>query len=147
MKKAAANVILAVSLAVCKADAHLKDKPLHKYIMEIVGNKDKYEYPAPAFKERIISKYGQDAVKEDNDGGYTLNIQMNEALELLNTVIDEVVEEKARVVKGDHSLMINHKMLMKAIEKRICNSLYLEVNQLGWITECIEALKLSKKVS
>ncbi|KAH9674852.1 Enolase [Citrus sinensis] len=43
-----ANAILAVSLAVCKAGAHVKKIPLYKHIAELSGNKN-LVLPVPAF--------------------------------------------------------------------------------------------------
>ncbi|KAF5737487.1 enolase-like [Tripterygium wilfordii] len=47
-QKLGANAILAVSLAVCKAGAHVKKVPLYKHIANLAGNK-KLVLPVPAF--------------------------------------------------------------------------------------------------
>ncbi|PON34117.1 Enolase [Parasponia andersonii] len=56
----------------------------------------------------------------------------------------DIVEYKIRVFREDHS-MTNPKMVMMAIKSEICNSLFLQVNQLGTVTECTKALKLSRE--
>ncbi|PON98742.1 Enolase [Trema orientale] len=50
IEKAGRNVIFALSLAVCKAGARIKDKPLYKYIREISENEEYCEYPCPVLK-------------------------------------------------------------------------------------------------
>ena len=50
-KKLGANAILAVSLAICRAGAHVKKMPLYAYIAEIAGNglDRKFRMPVPSF--------------------------------------------------------------------------------------------------
>ena len=45
---------------------------------------------------------------------------------------------------GDDLLVTNTKRIQKAIEMEACNSLLLKVNQIGSVTESIEAAKLAK---
>lgn len=45
---------------------------------------------------------------------------------------------------GDDLLCTNPKTVQKAIEKKACNALLLKVNQVGSITESIEAVRISK---
>ena len=47
-------------------------------------------------------------------------------------------------VVGDDLLCTNPKTVQKAIEKKACNALLLKVNQVGSITESIEAVRISK---
>lgn len=55
-----------------------------------------------------------------------------------------VVGDKAQVV-GDDLLVTNPKRIRKAIEMKATNALLLKVNQIGSITEAIEACKMSQK--
>ncbi|KAH9674849.1 Enolase [Citrus sinensis] len=277
-QKLGANAILAVSLAVCKAGAHVKKIPLYKHIAELSGNKN-LVLPVPAFnvinggshagnklamqefmilpvgassfkeamkmgvevyhhlKAVIKKKYGQDATNVGDEGGFAPNIQENkEGLELLNTAIakagytgkvvigmdvaasefygsdktydlnfkEEVsfcymitlamqvlnndgsqkisgdalkdlyksfisdypivsiedpfdqddwehyakltseVGEKVQIV-GDDLLVTNPKRVEKAIKEKTCNALLLKVNQIGSVTESIEAVRMSKQ--
>lgn len=48
-------------------------------------------------------------------------------------------------VVGDDTLVTNPKRVAKAIEEHTCNALLLKVNQIGTITEAIEAVNMSKK--
>ncbi|CAN1357106.1 PGH1 [Linum perenne] len=114
-------------------------------------------------KSVIKKKYGQDATNVGDEGGFAPNIQENkEGLELLKTAIakagytDKVVigmdvaasefygsdkKEKVQIV-GDDLLVTNPK---KAIKEKSCNALLLKVNQIGSVTESIEAVKMSKR--
>uniref|UniRef100_F6HKH3 phosphopyruvate hydratase n=1 Tax=Vitis vinifera TaxID=29760 RepID=F6HKH3_VITVI len=255
-QKLGANAILAVSLAVCKAGAIVKNIPLYKHIANIAGNKHlvlpvpafnvinggSHEFMilpigAPSFKEAmkmgvevyhhlkavIKKKYGQDATNVGDEGGFAPNIQENkEGLELLKTAIAKAgytkevvigmdvaasefygtdktydlnfkeenndgsekisgdalknlyksfvneypissiedpfdqddwehytkltceIGEKVQIV-GDDLLVTNPKRVEKAIKEKACNALLLKVNQIGTVTESIEAVKMSKR--
>ncbi|KAH0720794.1 hypothetical protein KY290_005781 [Solanum tuberosum] len=263
-QKLGANAILAVSLAVCKAGAAVKNIPLYKHIANLAGNK-KLVLPVPAFnvinggshagnklamqefmilpvgassfkeamkmgcevyhhlKAVIKRKYGQDATNVGDEGGFAPNIQENkEGLELLKTAIEKAgytgkvvigmdvaasefygkdktydlnfkeennngsqkisgdqlkdlyksfvseypivsiedpfdqddwetyakltaeIGEKVQIV-GDDLLVTNPKRVAKAISEKTCNALLLKVNQIGSVTESIEAVKMSKQ--
>merc|ERR1719194_199484 len=55
----------------------------------------------------------------------------------------EKIGEKIQIV-GDDLLVTNPKRVTAAIEKKACNALLLKVNQIGSITEAIEACKMSQ---
>lgn len=50
-------------------------------------------------------------------------------------------------VIGDDLLVTNPKLIKEAIKKKQCNSLLLKVNQIGTLTESIEAFNLAKKAN
>ncbi|ESQ45198.1 hypothetical protein EUTSA_v10010378mg [Eutrema salsugineum] len=52
--------------------------------------------------------------------------------------------EKVQIV-GDDLLVTNPKRVAKAISEKSCNALLLKVNQIGSVTESIEAVKMSKR--
>ncbi|GAV91995.1 Enolase_C domain-containing protein, partial [Cephalotus follicularis] len=52
--------------------------------------------------------------------------------------------EKIQIV-GDDLLVTNPKRVEKAIKEKTCNALLLKVNQIGSVTESIEAVKMSKR--
>ncbi|MED6185108.1 phosphopyruvate hydratase eno2 [Stylosanthes scabra] len=54
------------------------------------------------------------------------------------------VGAKVQIV-GDDLLVTNPKRVQKAIESKACNALLLKVNQIGSVTESIEAVRMSKK--
>ncbi|KAL3135043.1 hypothetical protein ABBQ32_007990 [Trebouxia sp. C0010 RCD-2024] len=53
--------------------------------------------------------------------------------------------EGACQIVGDDLLCTNPKIIQKAIEKKACNALLLKVNQIGSVTESIEAVRMSKE--
>lgn len=53
------------------------------------------------------------------------------------------IGEKVQIV-GDDLLVTNPKRVEKAINEKSCNALLLKVNQIGSVTESIEAVKMSK---
>ncbi|KAG6769710.1 hypothetical protein POTOM_025371 [Populus tomentosa] len=54
------------------------------------------------------------------------------------------IGEKVQIV-GDDLLVTNPKRVEKAIKEKACNALLLKVNQIGSVTESIEAVKMSKR--
>ncbi|KAK6943973.1 Enolase, N-terminal [Dillenia turbinata] len=54
------------------------------------------------------------------------------------------VGEQVQIV-GDDLLVTNPKRVEKAINEKACNALLLKVNQIGSVTESIEAVKMSKR--
>jgi len=60
------------------------------------------------------------------------------------TAFQEKIGEKIQIV-GDDLLVTNPKRVTAAIEKKACNALLLKVNQIGSITEAIEACKMSQE--
>ncbi|KAF2307571.1 hypothetical protein GH714_029800 [Hevea brasiliensis] len=103
-QKLGANAILAVSLAVCKAGAHVKGIPLYKHIANLAGNKN-LVLPVPAFnvinggshagnklamQEFMILPVGASSFKEAMKMGaevYHHLKENKEGLELLKTAI------------------------------------------------------------
>jgi len=54
------------------------------------------------------------------------------------------IGEKCQIV-GDDLLVTNPTRVKKAIEKKACNALLLKVNQIGTVTESIEAVRMAKE--
>ncbi|KAJ8752938.1 hypothetical protein K2173_008673 [Erythroxylum novogranatense] len=54
------------------------------------------------------------------------------------------IGEKVQIV-GDDLLVTNPKRVEKAIKEKTCNALLLKVNQIGSVTESVEAVKMSKR--
>lgn len=267
--KLGANAILAVSMAICRAGAHVAKMPLYKYISVLAGKPTdgKFILPVPSFnvinggshagnqlacqefmilpvgaksfreamqigaevyhhlKKVVNKKYGQDATNVGDEGGFAVPVQENsEALEVLMAAItasghlskikiatdvaasefylegekkydlgskrpvpcpstkltpeeliayyetewlakypfvsiedpfdqddwesyqkfQAAVGDKVQIV-GDDLLVTNCKRIEKALEMKACNALLLKVNQIGSVTESIEACNLSMK--
>lgn len=50
-------------------------------------------------------------------------------------------------IVGDDVFVTNTKIFKKGIEERICNSILIKLNQIGTITETLEAIKMAKDAS
>lgn len=57
----------------------------------------------------------------------------------------KLVAESSIQVVGDDLTVTNPKRIQMAVDKKSCNSLLLKVNQIGSVTESIEAHNLAKK--
>jgi len=58
--------------------------------------------------------------------------------------LTEAIGDKVQIV-GDDLLVTNVKRIQKAIETKACNALLLKVNQIGTVSESIDACKLAQK--
>lgn len=58
-------------------------------------------------------------------------------------IMTSEIGEKVQIV-GDDLLVTNPKRVEKAIKEKSCNALLLKVNQIGSVTESIEAVRMSK---
>ena len=86
------------------------------------------------FYRDLIKKYKivsiEDGMAEDDWAGWQqLNKELGKKIQLV----------------GDDLLVTNTKRIKRAISEKSCNSLLLKVNQIGTVTEAIEAAKLSFK--
>ncbi|VDN29340.1 unnamed protein product [Gongylonema pulchrum] len=166
--KLGANAILGVSLAVCKAGAVHKGMPLYKYIAELAGTKQ-VVLPVPAMnvinggshagnklamQEFMIMPIGAKSFSESMRMGSEIYHHLkqypvvsiedwfdqddwdNWTKALANTHIQIV---------GDDLTVTNPKRIQMAAEKKACNCLLLKVNQIGSVTESIDAANLARK--
>ena len=114
---------------------------------------------------RPLQKYDLDFKTEGNDGSQ--KITGDQLLEMYRSFIEEypvisiedpfdqddwasyaamtaAVGTSCQVV-GDDLLVTNPVRVAKAIEESACNALLLKVNQIGTVTESIEAVKMAKQ--
>ncbi|KAI9227562.1 MAG: alpha-enolase [Piptocephalis tieghemiana] len=124
-----------------------------------------------ALKGVIKGKYGQDATNVGDEGGFAPNIQDNkEALNLIVSAISKAGHEGKEYpivsvedpfdqddweawthltsqtdvqIVADDLTVTNPKRIATAVEKKSCNALLLKVNQIGTVTESIQASNLS----
>lgn len=86
-----------------------------------------------AFYENWINRYPiisiEDGLAEDDWAGYEL--------------LTQKIGNKIQLV-GDDLFVTNVERLKQGIEKKVCNSILIKLNQIGTITETIEAIKLAK---
>jgi len=86
-----------------------------------------------AFYEEWVNKYPivsiEDGLAEDDWTGYQL--------------LTEKISGRTQLV-GDDLFVTNVKRLQTGIEKKACNSILIKLNQIGTVTETIEAIRLAK---
>ncbi|MBW2978330.1 phosphopyruvate hydratase [Candidatus Woesearchaeota archaeon] len=110
------------------ASEFFKDK---RYIFEgkIIGNNELInKYTEVVKKYRLVSI--EDPFDQDDWDSY---------VKLTKSVGKEVQ------IVGDDLLVTNPKRIKQAIKKKACNALLLKVNQIGTVTEAIEACKTAQK--
>lgn len=263
-QKLGANAILAVSMAICRAGAHVSKLPLYKYIANLANNSnEKMRLPVPSFnvinggshagnglamqefmvmpvgakdfkeamrigaevyqslKSIIKEKYGINSINVGDEGGFAPDFKTaEEALDILTLAIEkagykdkvvlamdvaasEFYEEDSKMynlkfksktekelvsgedlikkyvewaekyniksiedpfdqtdfesyakltkligdkrqVVGDDLLVTNITRIKMALDSKACNALLLKVNQIGSVTESIQAWRMSK---
>ena len=86
------------------------------------------------FYKDLVKKYGimsiEDPFDQDDWASYT--------------AFTAAIGKDVQVV-GDDLLVTNVERIKTAVEKKACNALLLKVNQIGSVTESINAVKLAKK--
>lgn len=85
------------------------------------------------FYADLVEKYPLESVEDSHDeddwaGWAAFNKQIGDKIQIV----------------GDDLLVTNPTRIQKAIEEKSCNALLLKVNQIGSLTEAIEAVKLAK---
>jgi len=61
-------------------------------------------------------------------------------------MLTDELGEKVQIV-GDDLFVTNTKILQRGIDEGICNSILIKVNQIGTLTETLEAIEMAKKAS
>ena len=99
-----------------------------------IGNKKFSQTRLIDFYEKLIKKYNiisiEDGMAEDDWEGWK--------------ILTRELGSKIQIV-GDDLLVTNVSRINKAIHSKACNSLLLKVNQIGTVTEAIEACKSAQK--
>jgi len=105
-----------------------------KYILEAEAEKEKNAEDMVNFYADWVSKYPiisiEDGLAEDDwDGWKKLTKKIGDKVQLV----------------GDDLFVTNTKRLKMGIAKHVANSILIKVNQIGTLTETIEAIKLARK--
>lgn len=92
----------------------------------------------------LVEKYPiisiEDPMEEDDFRAFNYFKRKSSKLSFVNPLTDK----KELLVVGDDLLVTNPKRINMAIEKDLCNSLLLKINQIGTLSESLEAHKLAK---
>lgn len=85
----------------------------------------------------------EDPMAEDDFDGFAYFMK---SMKKFKSFENPITSEMKPFVVGDDLLVTNCKRVKMAIEKRLCNGLLLKVNQIGTLSEAIDAYNLAKKV-
>ncbi len=123
-----------VLIALDAASSSFFDKPSGKYILEAEVQKEKNSQQMVEFYSALCAKYPvisiEDGLDENDWDGFKL--------------MTEKLGKKVQIV-GDDLFVTNTKKLKSGIEKGIANSILIKVNQIGTLTETLEAIEMAKK--
>jgi enolase len=122
-----------VMLALDVAATELYNKDVKKYILSGEGKEFTSE-EIVAFYEELVNKYPiisiEDGLDEEDWDGWKL--------------MTEKLGGKIQLV-GDDLFVTNTERLERGIENGIANSILIKLNQIGTITETLEAIEMAKK--
>jgi len=122
------DVLLALDVA---ASELYKDG---KYILENEAQKEKSAADMVAFYTDLVDRYPiisiEDGMAENDWDGWKL--------------LTEALGGKIQIV-GDDLFVTNTKILKEGIEKGIANSILIKVNQIGTLTETLDAIEMAKR--
>jgi enolase len=122
------DVLLALDAA---ASEFYKDG---KYIMANEAQPEKTAADMVTFYEDLVSRYPiisiEDGLAENDWDGWKL--------------MTEKLGDKIQIV-GDDLFVTNTKILKEGIDKGIANSILIKVNQIGTLTETLEAIEMAKR--
>ncbi|MBI5143438.1 MAG: phosphopyruvate hydratase [Candidatus Omnitrophica bacterium] len=107
-----------------------------KYILEAEPKKENSSLDMIDFYSRWVKEYPivsiEDGLSEDDwDGWKGLTDRLGKSIQLV----------------GDDLFVTNTKRLRKGIEKGIANSILIKVNQIGTLTETLDAIDMAKKAN
>jgi enolase len=121
-----------ISIALDPAASEFYDKSKGKYVFK---KSDKSEYTSDEmvkFWTKWVDQYPiislEDGMSEDDwEGWHTLTAALGSEIQLV----------------GDDIFVTNTELLAKGIEKRIANSILIKVNQIGTVSETLEAMQMA----
>ena len=123
-----------VKLALDAASSSFYEKDKNHYVLEAEAKPHKSAKEMIAFYEDWVSKYPifsiEDGLDENDWSGWH---QLTQAL-----------GRKIQLV-GDDLFVTNTKLLEKGIERKVANSILIKVNQIGTLSETLDAIALAHK--
>ena len=105
-----------------------------KYILENEAQKEKSAHDLVAFYSDLVDRYPiisiEDGMAENDWEGWKL--------------LTDKLGEKVQLV-GDDLFVTNTKILQQGIDQGIANSILIKVNQIGTLTETLDAIEMAKR--
>jgi enolase len=122
-----------VLIALDAAASSFFEKAGNKYVLEAEAQKEKNSQQIVEFYSSLVEKYPivsiEDGLDENDWDGFK--------------VMTERLGKKIQIV-GDDLFVTNTRKLKEGIEKGIANSILIKVNQIGTLTETLEAIEMAK---
>jgi len=122
-----------ISIAIDGATSELFDKTKNKYVLAS-EKKELTSAEMVSWYESLLAKYPiisiEDGLAEDDWAGYEL--------------MTKKLGKKVQIV-GDDLFVTNIKKLKEGIERKVGNSILIKLNQIGTVTETIEAINMANK--
>jgi len=123
-----------VLLALDVASSELFDKEKGIYTLENEAQKEKTREEMVQFYENLVNKYPiisiEDGMAENDWEGWKL--------------MTDRLGKKIQIV-GDDLFVTNPAILREGIQKGIANSILIKLNQIGTLTETLEAIEMAKR--
>lgn len=123
-----------VVLALDVASSELFDKEKGIYVLENETQKEKTPAQMVDFYENLVNKYPivsiEDGMAENDWDGWKL--------------LTERLGKRIQLV-GDDLFVTNPAILKQGIQKGIANSILIKLNQIGTLTETLEAIEMAKR--
>jgi enolase len=123
-----------VLLALDVASSELYDKKKNVYTLENEKQKKKTPLQLVDFYENLVNKYPiisiEDGMAENDWAGWKL--------------LTDRLGKRIQIV-GDDLFVTNPKILKEGIQKGIANSILIKLNQIGTLTETLEAIEMAKR--
>jgi enolase len=105
-----------------------------KYVLENEAQREKTAEDMVAFYEALVDRYPiisiEDGMAENDWAGWAL--------------LTERLGDRIQLV-GDDLFVTNTKILQEGIDKGIANSILIKVNQIGTLTETLDAIEMAKR--
>ena len=123
-----------ISIALDPASSEFYDKEKNKYIFKKSDKRELSSEEMTAYWESWVNKYPiisiEDGLAEDDWDGWKH--------------LTEVLGDKLQLV-GDDLFVTNTQRLQQGIEQKVANSILIKVNQIGTVSETLEAIELARR--
>jgi enolase len=125
-----------IAIAMDPAASEFYDEEKKKYVFKKSTKEELSSEQMVDFWVNLVNKYPivsiEDGMSELDWNGHKM--------------LTEKLGKKIQIV-GDDLFVTNPKILKKGIEDGVCNSILIKVNQIGTLTETLDAIEMAKKAS
>ena len=123
-----------ISIALDPASSEFYNKETGKYVFKKSDKRELSSEEMTAFWENWVNKYPiisiEDGLAEDDWTGWAH--------------LTKVLGDKVQLV-GDDLFVTNTQRLQQGIEQKVANSILIKVNQIGTVSETLEAIELARR--